>query len=249
MTQPTATIVVPCYNEADRLDGAAFESMLTRPGLELLFVDDGSTDDTAAKLQALSDRSAGRIRVLGLEGNCGKAEAVRRGMLQALTTSEIVGFIDADLATPPSEVLRLLDALEGTAARVVLGSRVKLLGREVQRRPARHYLGRVFASCASLALRLPVYDTQCGAKLFRRTPELSSALSKPFLSKWYFDVELLGRLVATATRNERGGVEGIVEEPLKVWRDVPGSKMKLRHMAAAVTDLARIAVTLRRRKR
>jgi dolichyl-phosphate beta-glucosyltransferase len=247
MSSSSVTIVVPCYNEARRLDGAAFETLLSDPDVGLLFVNDGSTDETANRLAELAARNAGRIQVLSLETNAGKAEAVRRGLLEALRSSGTVGYLDADLATPPSEILRLIEVLRRTGARAVLGSRVRLLGREIRRRALRHYLGRIFATGASLALRVPVYDTQCGAKLFRRTPELLAALEEPFHSRWFFDVELLGRLV-TPTPAGEDGVRGIVEEPLERWRDVAGSKIGFLDTLSAVTDLARIALELERRR-
>src|SRR5262249_59105570 len=106
-----------------------------------------------------------------------------------------------------------------------LGSRVKLLGRTIDRRIGRHYRGRIFATLASLVLDLPVYDTQCGAKLFRTSAILAAALSRPFRSRWSFDVELLQRLVLGFGGVPALAVREIVEEPLAVWRDVPGSKL------------------------
>ena len=115
---------------------------------------------------------------------------------------------------------------------------MKLLGRQIERVAARHYLGRVFATAASLTLDLPVYDTQCGAKFFRRTPALEEALARPFLSRWVFEVELLSRV----TRGPHAiSVDRIQEEPLLVWRDVAGSKLTNRAKVRAVVDLARIA--------
>jgi dolichyl-phosphate beta-glucosyltransferase len=248
MSPSPVTVVVPCYNEGLRLDGAAFESMLSDPDVGLLFVNDGSTDDTADRLAELAARSPGRMRVLSLESNAGKAEAVRRGMLEALRSSGVVGYLDADLATPPSEVLRLVEILRKTGARAVLGSRVRLLGRDIRRRALRHYLGRIFASGASLALRFPIYDTQCGAKLFRRTPELLAALEEPFHSRWFFDVELLGRLATPTAPGQDVSAAGIVEEPLLQWRDVAGSKIRFLDTLSAVTDLTRIAVQLEKRR-
>jgi glycosyltransferase involved in cell wall biosynthesis len=245
------TLVVPCYNEGKRLDDEAFLSLVDADGaLRLLFVDDGSKDDTAARLQALAARAPGRIAVLGLDRNRGKAEAVRRGLAQALDEGPaFVGYLDADLATPVAEVRRLLGLLRGGKAAVLLASRVSLLGRDIQRRPARHYLGRIFASAASVVLRLSVYDTQCGAKLFRATPALRAALAEPFLSRWIFDVELLGRLL-TGTAEARPLDAGeVVEEPLLSWRDVPGSKLRPGHAAIAARDMARIALDLARRRR
>lgn len=166
----TLCLVVPCFNEAARLDAARFAAFAARhPTVRFLFVDDGSTDETLQRLQALRVEDPARFSVLRMPENRGKAEAVRRGMLHALAgPSTYVGFWDADLATPLDEIPAFVGALEDNpAVRVVLGSRVRLLGRSVDRQTLRHYLGRVFATAASLTLGLPVYDTQCGAKLFR----------------------------------------------------------------------------------
>jgi dolichyl-phosphate beta-glucosyltransferase len=175
---------------------------------------------------------------------------VREGMRRALAgRTDIVGYFDADLATPPGELVRLATlACEG-AFDVVMGSRVQLLGRAIKRNHARHYIGRVFATCASLSLRLPVYDTQCGAKLFLRTPALAAALAEPFTSRWAFDVELLGRLVYPPSGIAPVDVARIREEPLLAWTDVPGSKL---HPLAALrggVDLLQLALKLRRPKR
>jgi hypothetical protein len=144
-------------------------------------------------------------------------------------------------------MLRLLDVtLTGPA--VVLGSRVALLGADIHRTASRHYLGRVFASVASLVLDARVYDTQCGAKLFRRSPALEAALAVPFLSRWAFDVELLGRLLAGAPGVPGVATSEVVEVPLRTWRDVPGSKLAPSAMVGALADLARIRRDLARRR-
>jgi glycosyltransferase involved in cell wall biosynthesis len=246
-----ATLVVPCYNEEQRLDRAALLAMVDgRPGLHLLLVDDGSQDGTRAVLEELAAARPGRIAAHILAQNGGKAEAVRQGLVRALAgNGAAVGYLDADLSTPPDEALRLLDVLEQRGASAVLGARVGLLGTDIHRTAARHYLGRAFASLASLTLAARVYDTQCGAKVFRRTPALVAALETPFLSRWIFDVELLGRLL-TGTASVPGiTVDDIVEVPLRTWRDVPGSKLKPTHMAGALKDLALVALDLTRRRR
>jgi glycosyltransferase involved in cell wall biosynthesis len=210
-------------------------------GARLVLVDDGSTDGTGATLESLAARCPNRIDVLALDRNAGKAEAVRRGLLRALQGgARIVGYLDADLSTPVTEMERLLDRMRSSSYQVVLGSRVKLLGRTIERRMSRHYSGRVFATVASMVLRLGVYDTQCGAKLFRRSPALLAALEKPFRSRWAFDVELLQRLLCG-----RDGTPGIppgdvLEEPLEVWRDVPGSK--LHPVTAVLAGLSLLAL-------
>ena len=249
-----ATLVVPCYNEASRLDEEAFVALAgARAGLRLLFVNDGSTDETEQRLRAVAARRPDRIGVLSLPKNAGKAEAVRQVLRAALAESgngadHVVGYIDADLATPPAEILRLLQIIDERGAAVAMGSRVALLGSDIQRTAARHYTGRVFASIASLILNLRVYDTQCGAKVFRRSPALAAALETPFLSRWAFDVELLGRLLAGAPGVPPLSPAAFVEVPLAAWNDVPGSKLRPAAMVGALKDLARIGADLRRRR-
>jgi dolichyl-phosphate beta-glucosyltransferase len=250
----TVTLVVPCFNEARRLDADEFlrlcRSGAQVPGarIHLLFVNDGSSDSTSTRLQRIAERDPQHIDVLDLPENRGKGEAVRRGLLLALERgADVVGYLDADLSVPVDGVLELLEVLRASNAQVVLGARVTMLGREIERRALRHYLGRVFASAASLALGVRVYDTQCGGKLFRSSPALRASLSQAFLSRWVFDVELLGRLLS-GEPSARLGVKDIVEHPLRVWREKAGSKLTVASMAGAVADLGRIALDLGRRR-
>jgi dolichyl-phosphate beta-glucosyltransferase len=120
---------------------------------------------------------------------------------------------------------------------------VALLGHSIDRRAARHYLGRMYATAASLALSVPVYDTQCGAKLFRAGPTLTAALSNPFPDPWSFDVELLARLLYPADDLPPLRPDEIVEVPLLEWRDVGGSKLD---PAAALRSLAALGGVRRR---
>jgi dolichyl-phosphate beta-glucosyltransferase len=250
VTMPQVTVVVPCYNEAERLDPAEFLRLARQDGLSVLFVNDGSRDGTEDLLRDVCDRSSGRASWLSLEHNSGKAEAVRRGLLQALQDGPaVVAYLDADLSTPVDELLRLADLMRERAdVHVVLGSRVRLLGNAVERKAIRHYLGRVFATAASLALGLAVYDTQCGAKLFRASPTLRAALDIPFETRWIFDVELLARLLFGAQGQPALTAAQFLEVPLRTWRDVAGSKLRLHHMARAASDLARIHLQLRHQR-
>ena len=129
----------------------------------------------------------------------------------------------------------------------VMAARVALLGRHIRRRATRHYLGRVFATFASLTLRIPVYDTQCGAKVFRASPAVRSAVADPFRSSWVFDVELIGRLLARhGWRRRRCRSDAFEEMPLLEWRDVSGSRLRIRDMARAFADLLAVAIRLHR---
>jgi glycosyltransferase involved in cell wall biosynthesis len=183
------------------------------------------------------------VTLLRQPRNTGKGEAVRGGLLEALGQGfKYVGFFDADLSTPlevVSEFCAIMDRDPQVA--MVVGARVRLLGREIERRAIRHYSGRVFATAASLLLNLPVYDTQCGAKLFRATPELKQILHQPFLSRWIFDVEIIARFIRS--RRARGAVpveRSIHEVPLRWWKDVRGSKLRFVDFVTAAWDLLRI---------
>src|SRR5689334_12550086 len=135
----TTLIVVPCYNEAARFRPEPFAALAT-VDLDLMFVNDGSTDRTE---QALRDFASPRpaVKVFSLDRNSGKAEAVRRGFQQAFASGyDVIGYADADLATPPAELLRLLGVLRTRPdVSVVMGARVKLLGTHIDRKSTRHY--------------------------------------------------------------------------------------------------------------
>jgi dolichyl-phosphate beta-glucosyltransferase len=237
-------VVLPCFNEARRLDIPAFDAFFGRCfDVSLLLVDDGSTDDTPLVMERLRQRHPKRMLTLRLGSNVGKAEAVRRGMQIAIRRrAAIAGYWDADLATPLELITRLRAVLEERPElQLVMGSRVALLGRQIERRWRRHLLGRAFATAASYVLRLPVYDTQCGAKLFRVTPETADVFRTPFHSRWIFDVEILSRMLRHAGQDTTDhSSKWIYEYPLERWREVSGSRLKAMDFAVAAIDLAGI---------
>ena len=237
-------LVIPCFNEGKRLDVGAFRNYLSaRHAIRIIFVDDGSSDNTIEVLQQVCRGYEDSTHILRGGENRGKAEAVRAGMLYALNDGDpqIVGFWDADLATPLEAVAKLLSILDARHdIDMVFGSRVKLLGRTVDRKPIRHYLGRIFATVVSVALGIGIYDTQCGAKLFRAEPDLREVLAKPFLSKWVFDIEILARYIALCGNDPARVEQMIYEFPLQKWTDVEGSKVRPKDFFVAISDVIRI---------
>jgi len=243
-----SAIVVPCYNESKRLRVDEFERFLDsdQQGCVLIFVDDGSRDQTVAVLEGIRKRSKDRVMVLQQPVNRGKAEAVRVGMNYAFDQRlPYAGFWDADLATPLAAIASFVDLLAiRPELDMVFGARVRLLGRHVERRASRHYMGRAFATAASLVLRLPIYDTQCGAKLFRCTPEMRTVFAEPFLSRWIFDIEIIARYISVMKSPDEAA-RHIYELPLKSWVDVKGSKLGPHDFARAAYDLWRIGLKYR----
>jgi dolichyl-phosphate beta-glucosyltransferase len=159
---------------------------------------------------------------------------------------EFIGYWDADLATPLDTIPRFCELLENEGVDGVIGSRVLLLGRHIRRKPARHYLGRVFATCASLAIGLAVYDTQCGAKIFRNTERLRLVFRTPFRVNWTFDVEILARFLLLERIHGGPPLRDLfVEYPLERWEDVAGSKVKGSDFLCGIWEVLKIGYGVR----
>lgn len=241
---PALALVVPCHNEALRLEPPAFDAFLAHhPSAHLVLVDDGSDDDTRTVLERIRANVPSRVTVLAHTPRLGKAETVRRGMLEAMRLgAPLAGFFDADLSTPLEAVDDFLAVLTARpSVELVLGSRVMLMGRDIRRSAVRHYLGRVFATGASLTLDLPVYDTQCGAKILRMTAETPALFAEPFHSPWIFDVELIARYLRLPDRaGEPPRRDRIYELALSAWHDRPGSKLRWYDFARAMLELGYI---------
>lgn len=239
-------IIIPCYNEAARLETDCFLAFAREHAqVHFLFVNDGSTDDTGQRLNNLANTAPGSISVLRLKGNQGKAEAVRQGFLKGFTMGpQVIGFLDADLATPLECIPELETAMAMGAKDILLAARVALLGRHIERNPVRHYAGRIFATATSMILGLHVYDTQCGAKLFRVTDRLKKVFAAPFTTRWIFDVELLARFIITENSGEPKVQDICMEYPLRTWIDKKGSKLRLTDFIVGGLDLVKIALML-----
>ncbi|MCC6494439.1 MAG: glycosyltransferase [Pirellulales bacterium] len=216
-----------------------FHSYLSRrPVAELLLVDDGSIDGTRRLLCDLAGQHAGRCSAAALAVNAGKAEAVRCGMRLAIERgAAAVGYWDADLATPLDEIehfSRVLGRRPEVAA--VLGARLPLAGRRIDRHRLRRAASAACRWGASGALGRRMTDTQCGAKLFRVTETLRRALAWPFRSRWLFDVELLLRLQQLSCSRD----EQWYELPVDCWSERAGSKVRAGDYARSLLELARL---------
>jgi glycosyltransferase involved in cell wall biosynthesis len=191
LTHPQYSIVIPAYNEAARI-GRALSSVSGCIGkhewdAEVLVVDDGSTDNTAALVEAWATEHP-EIRLIRNERNRGKGYSVRNGMLRA--GGEIVMFTDADLSSPIEEAERLFAAI-AAGADVAIGSRWLVGKRIVHKQPFyRRFFGRCFNVLTRTIMRLPFADTQCGFKAFRReAAQLVFGLQR--IERWGFDPEIL----------------------------------------------------------
>jgi glycosyltransferase involved in cell wall biosynthesis len=233
-------IVIPCYNEQERFKTDYFTKFLEREtGKALLFVNDGSRDSTSAVIEQLTAQFDNASHLV-LHENSGKGEAVRNGVLHAVAgySFEYIAFADADLSAKLEELNHFENNLSANPLTdAILGSRVQMLGKYIQRNIWRHYLSRLIATFICKVLDEAVYDTQCGLKIFRK--ETAAAIFKdPFISKWFFDVELLARykkMQGTEKFRER-----IIEIPLSSWVEKKGSKLRLYNLPWLLIDLLKI---------
>lgn len=231
-------LIIPCYNEEKRISLEKFSSFIkVNSNAHICFVNDGSTDNSLAILNDFVSTNPNCV-VLDLKQNQGKANAIRQGVLyltQQKKDFDLLGFWDADLATPLTEVSPFLDIFSHNPhIQCVTGSRVRRQGSNINRKWSRHYTGRIFATFASLALKLAFYDTQCGAKIF--TKNLAFAIFKDkFLSRWLFDIELIFRIKKTSYYQNNPNI--IYELPLNCWNDISDSKLKFKDYFKAPFEL------------
>lgn len=219
------------------------EYSTANPTVKFLFVDDGSKDETFVVLDQLCRQLGETGLVMSLEENGGKALAVRAGMRRGVEAFKptYIGFWDADLATPLSEIGEFVKVLDSSPQTLlVTGCRLSSLGRRIARTPLRHYAGRFVATLIAVTLGLPVYDSQCGAKLFRVTEQFDELWDQEFCSNWLFDVEVLARLAAQSGALKHRDSRVVYEHPLSVWSDVPGSKVKPQDFLIALAELYKI---------
>jgi dolichyl-phosphate beta-glucosyltransferase len=245
-------VVIPAYKEAGRLpallrDVKAYLSSASHAqapfDVQFSIVDDGSpqADFEATEHLLVEQGLRDRVDLVRLEHNRGKGGAIRAGFERGLAAGfDYLGFVDADSAVSIGELHRVLvylTSLRSTAPLAgAIGSRVKMLGRHVERSMLRHYMGRVFATFVGVYFRHPVYATQCGLKVFEREA-LTRYLDVPSDERWVWDTQLLLAMLHAG--------EPIHEVPVD-WRETGQSKVSLiRDPLAMVWRLATFRARLR----
>lgn len=156
--------------------------------------------------------------------------------VSSLNRYNIVGYLDADLATPLEDLYLLAEVMDRKpGVCMTMGARLKRLGANVQRKAYRHYLGRGFATLVSMLYQLPVYDSQCGAKLLK-SELIPVGFSEEFRSGWLFDVELILRI-----REKHADYDRIIHEvPLNTWVEKGDSRIKFKHLLKMPKELFNI---------
>jgi dolichyl-phosphate beta-glucosyltransferase len=238
MEKTAISVVIPAYNEEDRIPSTierVWEYLEGRSGgFEILVVDDGSDDGTGAVVREMGERLR-NIRLLVNERNMGKGYSIRKGMLSA--RGELMLISDADLSTPIEEVERLMP-FTGEGFDIAIGSRgLKDSRLEVRQPWHREGMGRIFNLIVRLLLIGGIRDTQCGFKLFR-AEAAREVFGRAVVNGFSFDVEVLFIAVKLGYR--------IKEVPIK-WLNSPASRVSvLRDPLRMFLDLLAIKANWRR---
>ncbi len=236
-------VVIPCYNEEDRLSSGEFKNFAHKNlGYHLCFVNDGSTDKTLEVLEELRQGNPENISIYDCVKNGGKAEAVRQGTLHLVKDKQLdyIGFLDADLSTDFRDFDDLVKTIETSDFKIVSGSRIARMGANITKESARRIISLTINKIIQTILGMPFKDTQCGAKIMDR--EIATLMFKDkFITKWLFDVEIFMRMRKHYGKDEAKRL--ICEQPLKRWIHADGSKLSMKDSVKIVGQLAQIAYT------
>ncbi len=238
MDARTYSIVVPAYNEAQRIS-ATLDKLLAYLAAqhwqaEVVVVNDGSHDQTAALVRDYAQRNSS-VRLVENPGNCGKGYSVRHGMTEA--RGDVLLFSDADLSSPIYEAPKLFAALE-QGADVAIGSRWLRRELQTERQPFyRQLFGRIFNLLLRVILGLRFKDTQCGFKAFTRHAA-QEIFSRQQIERWGFDPELLFLAKKMGLRVAEVPVEWAHDERSKISPLRDGIRMFLEMLTIRWNDLS-----------
>ena len=231
-------VIVPCFNEENRLDTHYWNNIVEQTEFTWVFVDDGSTDQTTNKLAEIKN-----INVLKLEKNSGKGEALRFGTNYVFgihPAEEIcIAYLDADGAFDSQDVKRIFSVFQkkiiGGLYQSVWSSRVALSGRKITRSLFRHYLSRVIVSIIGFTDKNLPYDPQTGFKIFLIDFDSRKIFQDKFKTRWFFELEIRNRWEKLKNKDLN-----IWEEPVNYWKEIVGSKVNSKQVFRILVELLKV---------
>ncbi|KAA5822481.1 response regulator [Algibacter amylolyticus] len=245
LQQRCVGVVIPCYNEEERLSSKEFHNFIdSNLGYHLCFVNDGSTDKTLEVLNTLKKGRENNISVYDCAQNGGKGEAVRQGVLHLAKDPQLdyIGYLDADLSTDFRDFDDLVKTIETSDFKIVSGSRMTRMGANIAKESARAIISKTINLIIRTILGMPFNDTQCGAKIMDK--DIANLVFKDkFITRWIFDVEIFIRM--RKHYGKKKAISYICEQPLKRWIHADGSKLSMKDSVKIVGQLGQIALHYR----
>lgn len=230
--------VIPCYNEASRFNMAYFTELLRQlnnfekdVNIKFLFVNDGSTDQTFARLQTISQLE--NVMILTLETNLGKANAIRHGLIKAGSLNpNFVAYLDADGAFSVTSVIEgfnfYMQMSKNKEIDMMTFARIKLSGNHILRKKHRHIIGRFIAFLLNIYSEIKIYDSQSGFKILSSKFLDPKVIAEPFKTRWFIDWELIVRNKVPLH---------ILEVPVTYWSDVANSKITIKNSFRVIQEI------------
>lgn len=238
-------VVIPCYNEEERLMTETFQKYVnSNLGYHLLFVNDGSKDNTLGVLREMCAGKEAHMSVYNCEKNGGKAEAVRQGTLHLLQDKQFkyIGYLDADLSTNFEDFEDLVTTISDSEFQIVGGSRINRMGANITKQGSRAIISKTINLIIQKILGMNFQDTQCGAKVMTR--EIAKNIfQKKFMTSWLFDVEIFMRMKKAYGEDKAKAM--ICEQPLKRWIHEDGSKLSMKDSFKILGQLFQLSFAYR----
>jgi glycosyltransferase involved in cell wall biosynthesis len=232
-----SAIIFPFYNEENRIDVFLLEDFINSIGIDVIFINDGSTDRSKELIAEVLARINVKFTLINLEKNVGKTNAIRVAILESIKNG--YAFIltqDLDIPYSSSDAINALNLIDSTSADIFSGARVRLAGSGIRRAPLRQWAGRVIATIIFIFYSKEFYDPQSPCKVYK-VSSIQSALQRRFKSRWFGDVELLYRL-------KKAKHDVICKEfVLNDWQDKPDGKLGIRSVFSVIWDLIKIRFT------
>lgn len=227
-------IIIPCYNEANRLLEEEILLLSKYKNSSIFLVNDGSKDNTLDVINTFS-KKYNNVSVINYDKNEGKATTIFKAIQHLKKSKEYlyIGYLDADFATRAKEYITMFEHLKERKKEYIFGSRISTLSSHIERNTLRHYIGRIVVTILNFRYKLGVYDTQCGAKIFS-IDSIKQVTQVPFFTNWLFDIELFLRL------REKSLMSSGIEFPLNSWKDVSGSKLSLKEFIKIILDFYKL---------
>ncbi len=219
-------IIIPCYNEENRLNVTAFKDFIAKENnYHLCFVNDGSKDNTIDVLKQIQKTNSNKVSIVDVKENSGKAAAVRSGAKYLYTQKKMdyIGFMDADLSTDFNDFGNLVHTLDtDKKLGFVFGSRAKEASSEIKKDGVRALISKLINVLIVFIIGLSIADTQCGAKVFKANL-VPLLFGRKFYTKWLFDVEMFIRMKRYFGKQKT--MQMILEQPLHRWVHMEDSKL------------------------